>query len=185
MNPKSIVLFVVIFIVAGVSFGIPMLVSGGSVRDTHSSDILLVTISPSPTISTAQVQTKQAFAQMFFSPTASFTITASLQPSETPNPTITLEGAITPSGTSTLFPTPTATHPFITFTSHPDRNTTPIPPTSTPQPTNPPPTSTIQPRPTNTQRPPPTTEPPPTATEPPPTSTEPPATETEPPVTQD
>src|SRR6266498_1447848 len=143
MNIKNNLLFVAIFIIAGISFGIPMLVSGGNIRDTHADDLLLVTISPSPTMSTAQVQTKQAFAQMFFSPTASFTAIAPLQSSETPYPSATLEDTTTPSETSTFTITPTATHPYITFTTRPNRDTTSVPPTSTPQPrpTNPPPTN--------------------------------------------
>src|SRR5689334_16173928 len=116
MNAKNIVLLFAIFIVAGISFGIPMLVSGGSLRNTHPDDLLLVTISPTATMSTAQVQTKQAFAQMFFSPTASFTATATLKSSPTPSLTVTFED-LTPSETSTFTITPTATHLYITFTS--------------------------------------------------------------------
>jgi hypothetical protein len=205
---QSLVIPIVVVAVCLVAFGIPYLFFMGV--DDSRDDIVLVppfTATPTPL---DRILTRQAFANLFFTPTKSPVIIAD---TAVPTSTEAFVGILITGATATNSPTPslsptlTATRTLVSF--FPTRtqsgggnplpsstSTNPSPPTATAiiiepitsTPTAPePPTETPVPEPTDTPEPPPaeTDTPKPVNTNKPPTKTpEPPATDTpEPPPT--
>lgn len=205
---QSLIIPVIVIGVCLIAFGIPLLFSVG-VDDTHDDIVLAPRFTPTPT-PLDRALTQQAFADLFFSPTAPLvltntpfsTSTAQLAaailitgPTSSSTPTITASPTASRTPIS-IFPTRTQSdpnNPIPTPTNLPTNTATKIPPTNTPivvvtntssplPPTN---TSTSIP-PTLTSAPPTLTPVPPTATSAPPTATDVPPTDippTDPPST--
>ena len=76
MKVKRNLLFVSILVIAGIGYGIPILVAAGTGPETLAEEFPIVKTSPTPTPSVESIPTQEASPTLFFTATASVTSTS-------------------------------------------------------------------------------------------------------------